>query len=245
MMKLQTLSKPIVRLFEPDDTRKLCSFNVHNDVFGDLQVNTRRVDEEFEYDTFIIELKNKMGNVFGDEIFRLEKDCQEIDGKDFNVREEYRNNKHFRFGEIIRLASIIEMIENQVKTLKIRSKGSAIYFHSKYKFTPDMMASVECDEVLKSIIKNSQRGFESIGEVAREILAKSQRVVMPDEQIEVCSQANMLAELYTQEVLKTKDLYKSHPIEYGMGMELTMDSVLKNREFFNSLFKKHGIDYQI
>ena len=30
-----------------------------------------------------------------------------------------------------------------------------------------------------------------------------------------------------------------------MRMTLTDENIMKNKDFFNALFKKHGIDYQI
>ena len=42
-----------------------------------------------------------------------------------------------------------------------------------------------------------------------------------------------------------KKEYKKYPFEWGMSMELTKDDVYQNKDLFNSLFKKHGIDYKI
>ena len=37
----------------------------------------------------------------------------------------------------------------------------------------------------------------------------------------------------------------SHYFERGFRMILNTDEILNNKEYFNSLFKKHEIDYQI
>ena len=56
----------------------------------------------------------------------------------------------------MRLSSIIEILENKVKNFNIVSKDSAIYFHSKYKFKPNISSFKERDMLLKTVANNEQ-----------------------------------------------------------------------------------------
>lgn len=242
MVKLCQMSKPIFTLVHPNDTRKLCSFNVHNELFGDLTVTTREYNDGIN--RFITELKNKPGKLFGKEIFSLEQNSDNMFGYFMEVGQEYRN-KNFRFGEILRLSSIIEMIENKIKTLNIYSKDTAIYFHSKYKFKPDIHQFDTRNKALESIINNPQKGFETFIEKAVEILKKIKNTDSPELQRTLRNDTNILTREYLQQVLKTEGSRNTHPFDYGMDMTLTRETILENKDFFNALFKKHGIDYEI
>ena len=42
-----------------------------------------------------------------------------------------------------------------------------------------------------------------------------------------------------------KEKLAFYPFDYGFNMKLTKENVIKNMDFFNNLFKKHGINYKI
>lgn len=235
------LTPPKITAYLAGDSRRLCNLSSYNDVFGDLTLTTSKYEDG--YDRFMTLINNKCGKSLGYEIFSLDRSKKYMFGYYMRVEPEYQ--KKFGFGELLRLSSIIEMLENNIPKIKIYSKDTAIYFHSRYKFQPEIVPFSERDEALKSIINNPAEGFENIVNTAKELYLKIKNATSGEEERKFCKDANIIVKDYIQQVLKTKDSYKSHPFKSGMSMELTKDSVIENRALFNTLFKKHGIDYNI
>ena len=237
------LIKPIIKNLNTDDTRKLCSFTVKHPIFNDLRVETRAIKEN-NYG-FITEIKNAMNKIIGIENFSLYKDRDHIDG--FLIKVEYEYRRKFKIGEILRLASIIEMIENKMNSIKIYSKSSAVYFHSKYKFRPDIKSFEERNKFLENVAGNPNPEYLEYKDSAINFLDRiAKRGKSAKAQRELCKEVNVFAKKYLNKVLSgDKKEYKKYPFEWGISMELTKDDVYKNKDFFNSLFEKHGIDYKI
>ena len=104
-------------------------------------------------------LKNKLGKILGAEEFNLEAENGKATGFMISVEPEYRQ-KNYRFGEILRLSSIMMMLENKVKELEIFSKNTAIFFHNKYKFEPSIITFSERSHALNDIIENCKNKVE-------------------------------------------------------------------------------------
>ncbi len=233
---------PIMTAITPDDARKFCSLKIHHNVFGDLTIASKRY-KDASFNSYITELYNSCDKVLGYENFRLSTPSSHIDGMYLNVAPEYRQK--FKFGELLRLVSIINMFENNINSINITSKDTAIYFHSRYKFEPSLMQFSQRDKALESILQNPQKGFENFHKKAKEILdnilkhsdnAVYQRALRGD--------ANSLIGEYIRKVL-SDGTYNSHPIQSTLDMSLHRDSIIDNADYFNKLFEKHGIDYQI
>ena len=242
MINPAQLGKVYIQNFAPNNPKKLCSMVVNNNIFGNLTLETRKYEEDtFK---FITELKNTKGKLLGKEIFSLDPNNKKLQGFFIEIAPEYRK-KHFKFGELLRLSSIIEMLENRMSKFEIYSKDTAIYFHSKYKFIPNIQTFVDRDKALESIISNQQPGFEEYAKKAAQILEKIKTCTTSEMQRQLRSETNTLTLEYIQKVLENKNTYPSHPFKYGMDMLLTKEKILENKNFFNELFKTHGIDYQI
>lgn len=242
MINLTPLGKIYIKEASSENPKKLCSFAVNNDILGNLTVETNKYkDDTYK---FITELKNSRGKIFGKEVFSIEDFNKKLQGFYIETNPEYRK-KHYRFGELLRLSSIIEMFENGLSKFEIYSKDTAVYFHSKYKFIPDIQNFLDRDKALESIIENTQPGFEEFTKEAKKILEAIRNNPSGPKQRELRDYTNILTTKYIQKVLENKDDYKSHPFKFGMNMLLTKDRILENREFYNELFKNHGIDYQI
>ena len=235
--------KPIIKNLNTNDNRKLCSFTVKHPIFNDLRVETRPIKEN-NYG-FIIEIKNAMNKIIGIENFGLYKDSNSMDGFLIKVENEYQGK--FKIGEILRLASIIEMIENKINSFKIYSKSSAVFFHSKYKFKPDIKSFEERNKFLENVAENPNQEYSKYKDSAINFLDRiAKRGKNAKAQRELCKEVNTFASEYINKVLSgDKKEYKKYPFEWGMSMELTKDDVYQNKDFFNSLFEKHGIDYKI
>ncbi len=236
------LAKPIIKHYTPNDSRKVCSLKVYENKAGELTLNIKK-DTESGENHFITELKNKFNKILGYEIFKIPQNNDYVIGKYINVEEEYRQKKYF-FGEILRLTSIIEMLENKIKQFDIVSKNTAVYFHSKYKFAPSIKSSEDMEKILNSIINDKNVGYEEIAQKAKLIQQKIKSCNNEKTRKEYFNNANSVVKEYIEKVLKDKSM-KKHPFTFNMEMTLTRENILKNKEFFNQLFKKHGIDYNI
>lgn len=236
------LNPPKITPYWLNENRKLCDIVAHNKELGELSLNTSRYEDISE--RYVTKLTDKNNKVLGYEIFSFEDFNNDMFGYSVRVNPELRQ-KGLRLGELLRLSSIIELFENKMQKLKIYSKDTAIYFHSKYKFQPDIDSFKDRDEALKSIINNPQKGMENFIQSAKKLLEKLQQNNEPEFQRNAIQEANKITKGYIEKALETKYGDEIYPFNYGMGMELTKDTIVKNRDFYNNLFKNHGIDYKI
>lgn len=237
--------KPIIKnIAQGDNNRLVNKFTINNKTLGELTVDNRIHDDG--YNKLIAEIKNSNGEELGHEIYSIEDYNKSMFGYFITIKQDYRNSpsKNFRFGEILRLSSIISMIENQLKNFGIHSKDSAIYFHSKYKFIPNITEFYQRDMTLKTIANDKNKNFEDFSKQAAEYLKILFQKLSGEEKRNMCKKTSLLAKEYIEQVLKNGE-EKYHPFDIGIDMVLPYDTLLKNKEFFNSLFQKHGIDYNI
>ena len=238
--------KPKITI-SPIDNRKVCSFAVENPVLGILTADSR-MDYNNGFKRLFIDLKNKQNKLLGQEELTINSNASDMTGLSIWVEPEYRKKgQHgFHFGEIIRLASIINMLENSKKIFKIFSKTTAIYFHSKYKFEPNITSFQERNSVLSTIIDDKSPEVKDLAEYASVLLARAKTETNPAIQRKLCFPANEVTKEYIRRIeYMGKNEYKQHPFKHGIDMVLTQDEIIKNRAFFNRLFEKHGIDYTI
>ncbi|MBS4759853.1 MAG: hypothetical protein KHX03_04050 [Clostridium sp.] len=226
-------------------TRKIIeNFNFKNQILGDMFVQSKR--NNACYEAFKTTITDRFGKPVGEEIYAINEKSGDILGLNIEVNKQYRQKKGFRFGEVLRLASIMEMIENKASHIKIVSKDTAVYFHSKYKFVPDFREFSKRDKILQNILKENSPEFSELKEEAEKIieevsLNKENAAVMR----ELTKKTNELLKRYIQQALKSENPQKEHPLSECIDMILTRENVLSNKDFFNSLFKKHGINYSI
>ena len=236
------LIKPVLRLYKPDETRKLCSFQVLENKTGMLFVDVKK-DSVMNDHRFIIELKNKSGKLLGYEQYSHFNNNDNMVGLYINIKPEYRQ-KHYFLGEIIRLTRIIQMLENKVKAFSISSKDSAIYFHSKYKFEPSVTSFKDRDRLLKDVREDRNPAFKDLAQKANEMTIKIQNTLSAEKQRFLCKKANELFSKYIKRAMSQNSI-KQHKFNWTMDMTLTYRNVKENKEYFNALFEKHGIDYKI
>ena len=227
------------------DNRKLCSFDIQHKALGLLNIRSKMVYNRGFKRLFIELTDNK--ELLGKEELSLNDDGGKMVGLDISVINKYRDNGEktgYRLGEILRLASIIEMLENKKNHFKIYSKNSAVYFHSKYKFSPDITSFDEKNAALNSIIANNTTETSDLTDLAVDIKKRLRKNNSQDAQIEINKMTDLLVKTYIDRVLSFgKDAFKSFPFSKGFDMILTRKILTQNRYFYNNLFKKHGIDY--
>ncbi len=226
-----------------DERKMFDTFSLQHNIFGNLNVSIRKYEDGFN--RWIIEIKNSLNKLFGQEILSMEKETKNMIGYNIVVEPEYRYQGH-RFGELLRLFSVMEMNENKAKQLKIFSKGSAVYFHSKYKFVPCNIKFFDRDMALEAMSKDSSENFADLKQRAKEISdAVLKNKSDSAKQRELCRQTNTLTKEYIKRALQEPDASSKHAFDYGMDMVLTREEILENKDFFNNLFKKYNIDYSI
>lgn len=241
------LIKPKIINATVNDARKLCSFPLTTKSIGEYSLSTR-LGGDYEFNKIFIEIKNKFNYLLANEEIVLPPGKEPMEGLYLTVDPGYRSaqKNNLRFGEILRLASIIEMLENGKNLFKIYSKNTAVYFHSKYKFEPNMNAVSDANRVLESIIKNKKQGLQEYSLEAERILSFNRPNMSYEERKAYCKAANELTKEYIKKVQSLgKDAYKEYPFDFGMDMVLTKDMLIRKRAVFNDLFKKHSIDYTI
>lgn len=233
--------KPLIRLYKPDETRKLCSFEVPFNKAGQLSINVDE-DPDNEY-SFIIKLRNKMGKLLGFERYTHFNNTDYMTGLLIHVIPEYRRKNYF-FGEILRLASIIQMLENNIKTFSIKSKDTAIYFHAKYKFQPSVISFHDRNNLLNTITEDTSGDFKDLALKGKELAEKINSESSSMKQRILSKEANKLFSQYIDRAIAENnvDLHRFH---WLMDMTLEQKNVLKNKDYFNNLFAKHNIDYKI
>ncbi len=183
---------------------------------------------------------NKLEKELGYEILNITPEEKYITGANIFVIEEYR--RKFGLGEVLRLCSIMHMIENKKDAIKICAKDSAVYFHSKYGFIPDFKDFYARDRLLEGIRKD-----KAFPELAKKAAALLQRVLLHNEkeQRAVCKEANNLLKRYIELAQQNPHPEKNHKPAYSVDMILKKEDVIKNKEFYNNLLEKNFIDYKI
>ena len=241
MIKINSF-KPLIRFLKPDDPRKLCSFDVPFNKAGQLNINVHEDLHNEDYG-FVTELRNKTGKLLGFEHYTHFNNTNYMTGLLINVIPEYRR-KNYYLGEILRLTSIIQMLENNIKTFSIVSKDSAIYFHSKYKFQPSVISFHDRNKLLDTITEDTTPNFQDLALKGKELADKIKAEKSSLKQRILSMEANELFTQYINRTLSEKNI-DAHRFHWSMSMTLEQKDILKNKDYFNGLFAKHNIDYKI
>ncbi len=239
------LAKVLWKNLGQTDSRKIFEpFSVNKGAIGDVFVKISKY-QTGEQNLFI-EVKNPFGKELGHELLSMDKDkSKNIFGFDIKVADEYRR-KSFRIGELLRLASIMEMLENKSSHIKICSKDTAVYFHGKYKFEPDITSFDERNKVLQSIINDKSANFQNLNQRAAKLLQEALATTdNPANQRDLCVRTNKLTKEYIEKALLDEKPEKKHPFSYGFYMILKSDTVKHFKDYFNQMFQRQGIDYKI
>ena len=142
-------------------------------------------------------------------------------------------------GAALHLLNIIEMLENpDVDKIILTSTASAMPFHMKFGFYPRGDYYWKLKSNLRIISQEKDPNLRKYAVRAKKIL------LTPQNNDVKSAEANRLLFEYTRAALSQhKDMEGFYTI--CMPLILTKNMVLKNRDFYNKLFKKYEIDYQI
>lgn len=216
------------------------NFYVNNPKLGKLQVSIDKDMSDFDE----IHITDKHGNNIGYETFIMDLRMQKMEGFFIRVTHDLCQSGA-RVGELIRLTSLMEFIKNNLNQIKLYSKDTAVLFHAKYGFEPQIRAFDERNMLLKKMIQLQQPEFQNIKEKAI-ILSEKIKAdeIYPQKQREYCIETSWLGKDYINKLLKNGCEDKT-PFLYGMNMILNQQKILQNKDFYNNLYKKQGIDFQI
>lgn len=141
-------------------------------------------------------------------------------------------------GEILRLASIIQMKENGLEKMTMDSIPSAMPFHIKYRLTPNLTEEKDLIKVLKKMSSNEY----SVGSFPQEAEKILEDIAKKGFSLKCFKEVNSLIAKYIRGNSKR---WSEVGIDMQIPMCLTRSDIKKNASFYNKLLKKHEIDYKI
>lgn len=182
--------------------------------------------------------------------FEINNETREFSGFNMNVIHTEDRQKH-GYGEVLRLSSIIELMENNLKKIAIFSLNNAIPFHYKYKFKPVIFSKDEAMSILNEISYEKNPVLEKQRNASIKLLDEMIFEGQFPSSVNTGEKFMMLLNEYLSEVQKNKIPWfsKTHircvNLTSDLSMELDRDTILKNKNYFNQLFEKHGFDYRL
>ncbi len=161
-----------------------------------------------------------------------------------DIRVFSERRKHSGAGTAMKLGQIMTMVENDINKLELNSLGSAVMFHTMFKFKPAIRNGETIASFMKHniLIHSDDKRFEKITGEAQKWLDNNE-----NSSVQNLAKGNEIIYDYCSTVIKHK-LYKDNNYQIvtgGFDMVLSRNDVMKNKDFFNRLFEKFHIDYKI
>lgn len=143
-------------------------------------------------------------------------------------------------GTCLHLSNIIYMIENKLKEIRLMSYGSSVPFHTRLGFKSHNKWGNNIVTNLKSIAADTNPKMKRQAKTANFILERHR-----DDEI-IDNYSNYVIDRYTKTniALRNKERLK-HLIPADNNMRLTREDVMLYKNYYNGLFKKYNIDYEI
>jgi len=215
------------------DSKKLCSFEVNHPKYDQVSVATSKQKSN----KYAIEVSSQDRLNLSKEDFYIYPQNQELYGNSIKTYARYRQQS---LGEMVRMASIINMLQNGLNKIKLFSLGDAVIFHHKYKFEPNITERSEAIRVLEQIMQSK---FKEYHDPAQIILIKSTN--QSGNYSEFIETTNKFTKQFLDDIITNKR-YDNKTFQYWtLDMILTKENILGNKEFFNNILKKHNIEYTI
>lgn len=232
--------QPVMKDTSLNDGRKICCFSVENGSVGKADVDVKEYKER--PNVFRTEIYNSNKHLLGYDFFDMPQN-KPMFNYDITVFPAFRGKG---LGELLRLTSIAHMVENNAEQMNLYSKASAIYFHAKYGFEPNIKEFEQRHSSLVGIMSNTLPECDIYVKEADKIMkaSKDPFSLSFKENQKYTSQTNELLKDFIKKVLAIGGQDKSE-FACGFSMKLMRDTIFERAEFFNSLFKKHGIKFKI
>lgn len=165
----------------------------------------------------------------------------EIDYMFIDNMETYENCRGNGLGTCMHLANIIEMMENNIDKIELTAAPTAIPFHIKCGFKPDIKFDNQFSlENFRKIANDNTPELSKYSEDAKQLLKTRFEPSLKNKL------GSKILLNYTKAAIKIMNTEEQKYIfPFGVDMTLTRKYVLKNKDFYNQLFNKYQIDYQI
>lgn len=209
-----------------------------------------RIEEKDKKNAYATVIKNEYCDEFARNNFDINIENKVLSNGNMDVKE--IKNREKGFGAVMHLNNIIELFENDLDKIELFSTGSAIPFHAKYKFEPILNNKDTIEDFLYLISLKDSSEFPEIeqpvkaaGKYLDEIHYTGGYYCLNKDKLKY---AKDIVISYI-DAINSKKLTpaqrEKYGFESGIEMVLTKEKILENKDFFNSLFKSHGIDYKI
>ena len=181
--------------------------------------------------------KDKHNNLLGKYDYLIDNQDRTIN---YGYIETSHGNRRRGIGEILRLTSLIMLKENNLNTIKLEAFSEAIPFHFKYKFSPDLELKKTAESIL-SEIKYKPFVSNSFREKAKRLITQ----ILSDDNFLSPKNRHDVNQFIENYIKKNLSNWQDAKFSENLPMELSINKINENAEFFNKLFKKHSIDYTI
>ena len=187
---------------------------------------------------FISKIADKENKTLGSYNYQVNLTSKKIGSGYIHTVGQYR---HKGIGEIMRLASLMELKENNINAIEINALPEAIQFHHNYKFKPNITQRFWAIKILQNICKNpniQENHRQKADSLCQHISEKTNWLLDKKKAKSV--------NYFIENILKTyKSNWQTAGLSLTIPMILTKNNMNKFSSFFNDLFKKHGINYKI
>ncbi len=203
-----------------------------------LETSIEQIPDKKEGVLFVTKISDDKNKVLGSYKYQVHKSPQKIDSGYIETIDVYR---HKGIGEIMRLASLMELKENNINAIEINALPEAIQFHHNYKFKSNITQRFWAIKILKNICTNP-----NIQEVHRKTADSLCQHISEKTTWRLEKTKAKSINYFIENFLK---MYKSNwqkaNFKITLPMVLTKENVNKFSSFFNNLFKAHGINYKL
>lgn len=205
---------------------------------GYLETGVIPIDDQKDSVWFVTKISDNKNNTLGSYDYKVHLPSKEINSGYIHTAGSYR---HKGIGEIMRLASLVELKENNMKAIELNALPEAIPFHYNYKFKSNVTQRFWAIKILKKICNNpniQEPHRQKADSLRKHISQKSTWLLEKTKAKSVNYFIQNILKLYVSN-------WQKSGFDIALPMILTRDNLNKYSSFYNKLLKAHGINYKI
>ena len=170
--------------------------------------------------------------------FDLKDEQNSIVGSSMFVKEDERKKG---LGELLRLTSIVEMLENKYDSIKLKSLPSAVQFHAKYGFRPNVKAS-ENETLIQKALYEININDE---QMAPRVIAMIKDIEDNGIKNSKHNYSEEIDDILAEYINKHKLDWSDTKLTINIPMSLSKKTLEASADEYNKMFKKFNLDYTI